>query len=87
MNLLLLWFLNYFFFNLNALPQIKLPQGLIDGKLMLSESGQKYFAFFGIPYALPPVGPLRFKVSLFYSIKFYLLGFQLILSFSLLYLI
>ena len=64
MNWLLLWFLNYQLFSLNALPQVKLLQGMVDGKLMISESGQKYFGFFGIPYALPPVGPLRFKVSL-----------------------
>lgn len=62
MNWLLLWFLNCLLFNLNALPQVKLPQGMVDGKLLISESGQKYFGFFGIPYALPPVGPLRFKV-------------------------
>lgn len=63
---LLFLFLNYFF-SLNALPQLKLKQGLIDGKLLISESGQKYFGFFGIPYALAPVGPLRFKVSQIFS--------------------
>ena len=66
----ILLFFNYLLLNLNALPQIKLPQGLIDGKLMLSESGQKYFAFFGIPYALPPVGSLRFKVILSYLFNY-----------------
>lgn len=55
-------FLNYFL-KFKASPQVKLPQGLIEGKMILSESGQNYFGFLGIPYALPPTGPLRFKVS------------------------
>lgn len=46
-------------------PVVKIGDGVIVGKEVLSaETGEKYLSFQGIPYARPPVGPLRFKVSL-----------------------
>lgn len=38
--------------------------GLIKGTVLTSRGGKKFRAFYGIPYALPPVGELRYKVSL-----------------------
>ena len=47
----------------NALwPEIRLPQGQLRGRTFKTSTGKEYFAFLGIPYAVPPVGPLRFKV-------------------------
>lgn len=34
--------------------------GIIDGRIMGARSGQEFHAFRGIPYAEPPIGPLRF---------------------------
>lgn len=34
------------------------------GRYLRSYSGRPIKAFMGIPYAKPPLGPLRFKVSL-----------------------
>ena len=39
-------------------------QGQILGKVLESREGRKYFAFYDVPYAKPPVGELRFKVGL-----------------------
>ncbi|CAK1546505.1 unnamed protein product [Leptosia nina] len=35
-------------------------QGRIRGKICTTPCGKKYYSFEGIPYAKPPVGPLRF---------------------------
>lgn len=43
-------------------PIIETPQGAIQGAWKLTISGRKVQAFMGVPYAKPPVGPLRFKV-------------------------
>jgi para-nitrobenzyl esterase len=40
----------------SAAVRVQLPQGLLEG-----ESQGKVTTFFGIPYAAPPVGPLRFR--------------------------
>lgn len=37
-------------------------QGTVAGNMMTSSAGREFHAFRGIPYAKPPVGPLRFKV-------------------------
>jgi carboxylesterase type B len=47
----------------NLWPEVRLPQGLVRGRSFRSPAGRDYMAFLGIPYATPPLGPLRFKVS------------------------
>ncbi|XP_052128493.1 juvenile hormone esterase isoform X2 [Frankliniella occidentalis] len=42
-------------------PVVEVQQGPVQGRSALTESGTEYFAFQGIPYAAPPVGPLRFQ--------------------------
>lgn len=37
--------------------------GTLKGLTEQSRGGRSYFAFYGIPYAEPPLGDLRFKVS------------------------
>lgn len=45
---------------------VKTEYGLVRGQLNTTYLQQKpYYAFKGIPYARPPIGELRFKVSLF----------------------
>lgn len=39
------------------------PDGLYEGHILQTRDGREVLAFQGIPYALPPVGKLRFKVS------------------------
>ncbi|XP_049950224.1 esterase E4-like isoform X1 [Schistocerca serialis cubense] len=36
-------------------------QGALRGKVTTTHTGKTYYSFQGIPYAKPPVGPLRFK--------------------------
>lgn len=51
-------------------PPIPLPLGMVQGSTMKSRLGKIIFAFRGLPYAKPPVGALRFKVSgLFYTLS------------------
>jgi carboxylesterase type B len=38
-------------------------QGDLRGQKVITKSGLHYYSFQGIPYAKPPVGNLRFKVS------------------------
>ncbi|XP_049950219.1 juvenile hormone esterase-like [Schistocerca serialis cubense] len=40
---------------------ISIPQGALRGRRLKTPSGRTYCSFQGIPYAKPPVGPLRFK--------------------------
>lgn len=43
---------------------IKVNEGQIRGIKEISEySGTSYYAFYGIPYAEPPIKNLRFKVT------------------------
>ncbi|CAG9766219.1 unnamed protein product [Ceutorhynchus assimilis] len=42
-------------------PTVKIPQGLVQGIYKKSYKNKTYSAFEGIPYAVPPVGDLRFK--------------------------
>jgi hypothetical protein len=44
-------------------PVVDIPTlGRLVGSQLSSASGRKFHAFRAIPYALPPVGDLRFKV-------------------------
>lgn len=43
---------------------IKVEQGWLSGEqLKTAPEGTPYYSFKGIPYAEPPVGKLRFKVT------------------------
>ncbi|XP_046828969.1 venom carboxylesterase-6-like [Vespa crabro] len=42
-------------------PKVKTPLGGIQGYYKISADGRSYEAYEGIPYAIPPVGKLRFK--------------------------
>lgn len=37
--------------------------GIVSGTVGVSRSGRQFASFKGIPYAQPPTGDLRFKVS------------------------
>ena len=43
---------------------VRVAQGSLRGQKVNTEAGATYYSFHAIPYAKPPVGPLRFKVSL-----------------------
>jgi len=45
-------------------PRVKIPLGGLKGYYKVSQNGRKYEAYEGIPYALPPIGKLRFKVQI-----------------------
>jgi carboxylesterase type B len=48
------------------LPMVTIPKlGQVRGSKMVSVAGKMFYAFRGIPYAQPPVGDLRFRVSFF----------------------
>ncbi|XP_043528092.1 venom carboxylesterase-6-like [Frieseomelitta varia] len=59
--LLLLPALTTLVWTLEDAPRIKTPLGAIKGYYKVSANGRQYEAYEGIPYALPPVGKLRFK--------------------------
>ncbi|XP_072763917.1 juvenile hormone esterase [Anoplolepis gracilipes] len=42
-------------------PRVKTPLGAVKGYYKISQNGKVYEAYEGIPYALPPIGKLRFK--------------------------
>ena len=45
--------------------KVQLPDGgKLVGRYLTSDSGRGIRAFMGVPYAEPPIGELRFKVSL-----------------------
>jgi hypothetical protein len=46
----------------NLWPEVRLPHGIVKGRTFRTNNGRDFFAFLGIPYATPPLGPLRFKV-------------------------
>lgn len=52
-----------------GLPQVKLDNGIFTGIQMESYNGKAFNAFLGIPYAKPPIGDLRFKVSTWAEFK------------------
>lgn len=43
---------------------VSIPQGKLQGQKEASVFGDIYYSFQKIPYAKPPIGELRFKVSL-----------------------
>lgn len=44
-------------------PVVRTKLGELRGKIDVASDGQEYYTFHGIPFAEPPVGELRFKVS------------------------
>lgn len=46
---------------------VKVEQGLLRGAVVKRVVGESYIAFKGVPYAAPPVGKLRFKVSIYFD--------------------
>lgn len=42
---------------------VNVTEGKLRGKVMYNKRGRKFFAFLSVPYALPPIGNLRFKAS------------------------
>lgn len=44
-------------------PIVQTTHGSVKGIFGKSRNGASFYAFKGIPYAKPPVGPLRFKVN------------------------
>lgn len=58
----------YFIFGVNLevdadVPKVRILQGKLEGKYILTRGGRNVSAFLGIPYAQPPTGNLRFAVS------------------------
>lgn len=51
-------------------PIVTVKQGKLKGAIVKNVLGGKYIAFRGIPYAVPPVGNLRFKVLLIYLLYY-----------------
>ncbi len=43
-------------------PIVDTVQGQVSGVKELSSASKDYLAYYGIPFAEPPVGDLRFKV-------------------------
>lgn len=42
---------------------VEIPQGRLSGDIRTNIDGGTYYIFKSIPYAKPPLGELRFKVS------------------------
>lgn len=49
-------------------PTIAVSQGVVRGIEEKLPNGGSFYSFKGIPYAEPPIGELRFEVSMFRSI-------------------
>lgn len=54
------WFSNFVASKSHA-PTVKIQNGTLAGLVMKTRHGREFAGFRGIPYALPPLGPLRFE--------------------------
>ncbi|XP_014603712.1 PREDICTED: venom carboxylesterase-6 [Polistes canadensis] len=43
-------------------PKVRIKNGTLNGLIMKTRHGRKFDGFLGIPYALPPIGKLRFEL-------------------------
>lgn len=64
--ILFLSLISAFSVNEDAL-EIQTEQGLLRGKFDTTRKGRAIRAFTGIPFAKPPIGELRFRVSLIFG--------------------
>lgn len=46
-------------------PIIEISDGKLRGTITQNLKGEKIYSFLGVPFAKPPIGELRFKVSSF----------------------
>lgn len=54
-------------------PIVAVKQGQLKGTIDTDLDGQPFYKFKGIPYAKPPIGPLRFKVCIqFWAFNFFI---------------
>ncbi|XP_057318500.1 venom carboxylesterase-6-like [Microplitis mediator] len=54
-------YLNLNGFFVTASPIVKIKNGTLEGSFMKTRRGREFLSFRGIPYALPPIGDLRFE--------------------------
>lgn len=40
-------------------PQVKIDEGLLEGRTFIARNGRNFSAFLGVPYGQPPIGNLR----------------------------
>lgn len=60
-------------------PVVTVAEGRLRGMCQSDLNGDSFYGFLGIPYAKPPMGSLRFKVSVcrfYFSKKFILKMFH-----------
>lgn len=48
---------------LAASPIVKIKNGTLEGTIMKTRNNRNIIGFRGVPYALPPIKELRFKVN------------------------
>lgn len=48
---------------------VEVEQGVLRGAVEFTDNNTMFYRFSGVPYAEPPIGSLRFKVSLFTIFK------------------
>lgn len=51
-------------------PVVETHLGRIRGSVLQSRLGERFYAFRGIRYAQPPIGKMRFKVSIVIVFQF-----------------
>lgn len=61
----LLWTWTCYLVASQQFPEIKIENGFVSGTLSKTWKGRTIYKFEGIPYAAPPLGELRFKVTYF----------------------
>lgn len=70
MHILLYLIFVTFLCNVNSII-LDTKQGTLEGETLRSRDGRPFHAFYSIPYAEPPVGDLRFKVSCSFKTIYY----------------